>query len=61
MLKINFIARALCGLVISAFLVAGIFDVLDYFIVKFLLIGTFVLLVAFTFIQLYKSKNHPNP
>lgn len=59
MVQIDFIGRALTGIVAIGFLIAGIFDVLDYFIVKFLLFGFFICVVIYMFIRLYKSKNHP--
>lgn len=59
MIQIDFIGRALTGIVAIGFLIAGIFDVLDYFIVKFLLFGFFICVVIYMFIRLYKSKNHP--
>ncbi|WP_417369319.1 hypothetical protein [Gelidibacter japonicus] len=57
--QIDFIGRILSGVVGIGFLIAGIFDVLDYFIVKFLLFGTFIFLVLYMFIRLYENENHP--
>ena len=59
MTQINFIARALTGTIVFGFLIAGIFDVLDYLIVKVLLFGTFIFLAIYMFIKLYQNENHP--
>lgn len=59
MARIDFIGRILTGIVGIGFLIAGIFDVLDYFIVKFLLFGTFTCLVIYMFIRLFENENHP--
>ncbi|MEO5789316.1 MAG: hypothetical protein ACOH2D_09280 [Gelidibacter sp.] len=56
--SINFIARALTGIIAFGFLIAGIFDVLDYFIVKFLLFGIFIAIVIYIGIILYKNETH---
>ena len=58
MTKIDFIARALTGIIALGFLIAGIFDVLDYFIVKLLLFLIFISLVIYMFITLYKNETH---
>ncbi|MBJ7881782.1 hypothetical protein [Gelidibacter salicanalis] len=59
MTKINFITRTLTGLIAFGFLMAAIFDVLDYFIVKVLLFGMFSFVVIAMFISLLQNKNHP--
>lgn len=59
MTQIDVIGRTLTGIIAIGFLIAGIFDVLDYFIVKFLLFGFFISLVVYMIIRLYKNKNHP--
>ena len=59
--QIDNIGLLLTGIVTLGLLIAGIFDVLDYFIVKFLLIGTFICIISYMFIRLYKNKNHPEP
>lgn len=59
MAKIDIIARILTGVVGIGFLIAGVFGVLDYFIVKFLLFGTFIFLVLYMLIRLYENQNHP--
>lgn len=56
--QIDFIARALTGIIFFGFLIAGIFDVLDYFIVKLLLFGFFSALVLYMFITLHKNETH---
>jgi len=58
MTQIDFIGRTLTAIISFGFLIAGIFDVLDYFIVKFFLFGTFIVLVIYLFTRLYKNKNH---
>ena len=58
MIQINFIARALTGIITFGFLIAGIFDVLDYFIVKLLLFGIFIAIVIYMFITLYQNETH---
>lgn len=57
--QIDNIGLLLTVIVTAGLLIAGIFDVLDYFIVKFLLIGTFIGIVSYMFIRLYNNKNHP--
>lgn len=59
MMQIDFIGRTLTGIVAIGFMIAGIFDVLDYFIVKFLLIAIFICVVLYMFFRLYKNQNHP--
>lgn len=57
--QIDFIGRTLTGIVTVGFIIAGIFNVLDYFIVKFLLIATFICVVIYIFFRLYINENHP--
>lgn len=59
MSRMNFIVRTLTGIIVFGFLIAAMFDILDYFIVKYLLFGTFAFVVVFMTIQLYKNENHP--
>ena len=61
MLQINFIARAISGITSFGFLIAGIFDVLDYFIVKLFLFGIFTFLVVYVSIKLYENEKSPKP
>lgn len=57
--QIDFTGRALTGIIFFGFLCAGIFDVLDYVIVKILLFGTFSVVVSYIALKLYKNENHP--
>ncbi len=59
MIKADFIARTLTGVVVFGFLIAAIFNVLDYFIVKLLLFLIFSILVIVMFVSLFKNENHP--
>ena len=56
--KIDFMARALTAIIAFGFLIAGIFDVLDYFIVKLLLFAFLIALVVTMFITLYNNETH---
>ena len=49
------------GLIVLAFFVAGIFDILDYFIVKFVLFVCFSFVVANIYYVLFKEKNKKSP
>lgn len=57
--QIDLIGRTLTGIIAIGFLIAGIFGVLDYFIVKFFLIALFICVVLYVFYKLYKNENHP--
>ncbi|HXJ98860.1 MAG TPA: hypothetical protein VNJ50_08445 [Gelidibacter sp.] len=58
MTRIDLIARTLTGIIAFGFLFAGIFDVLDYFIMKFFLFGLFATLVIYIVIILNKNEIH---
>ncbi|MEO8774084.1 MAG: hypothetical protein ABI263_06735 [Gelidibacter sp.] len=58
MSKIDLIARTLVTLVSFGFFIAGVFDVLDYFIVKLFLFGGFSAIVIYMCITLYKNETH---
>lgn len=51
----------LTAFIVLAFFVAGIFDVLDYFIVKFLLFSCFSFVVANIYYVLFKIENEKSP
>lgn len=57
--QIDFTGRALTGIICVGFFCAGIFDVLDYVIVKIILFGTFSVVVSYLALRLYKNENHP--
>lgn len=57
--EINFIGRALTGITAFGFLFAGIFDVLDNFIIKIFLFASFFVVVVYMFLKLFENKNHP--
>lgn len=61
----NTIALTFTGIITVGFFVAGIFGVLDYFIVKLLLFVGFALLVFYLILMIIKqiseNKNHPEP
>lgn len=59
MTQIDFIARTLTGILAFGFLIAAIFDVLDYAIVKLLLFIIFGGLTMAMLICLFKNENHP--
>lgn len=59
MTQIDFIARALTGIIACGFLIAAIFNILDYFIVKLLLFGMFSSIVVGIFFSLLTNENHP--
>uniref|UniRef100_UPI004048EBC8 hypothetical protein n=1 Tax=Gelidibacter sp. TaxID=2018083 RepID=UPI004048EBC8 len=59
----NTIALTFTGIITIGFFVAGLFDVLDYFIVKLLLFISFALLIVYLILMVLKqtseNKNHP--
>lgn len=55
----DLVGRTLTGVVAIGFFIAGVFGILDYFIVKFLLLATFISVVVYVFYRLYKNENHP--
>ncbi len=64
----NTIALTFTGIITVGFFVAGIFGVLDYFIVKLLLFVGFALLVFYLILMIIKqisenkiTQNHKNP
>lgn len=59
--QIDFIGRLLTVITVIGFLLAGIFDVLNNFIVKLLLVGSFVIVVVYLFMTLIQNENHPKP
>lgn len=59
MTQIDSIARVLTGTIAVGFVMAGVLDVLDYAIVKFLLFGAFIFLAIYVFVILLKKENHP--
>ncbi len=60
----NTIALTVTGIIAIGFFVAGLFNVLDYFIVKLLLFAGFAMLmiyVVYIVVKQYnETKNHPN-
>lgn len=59
----NTIALIYTGIITVGFFVAGLFGVLDYFIVKLLLFVGFALLIIYLIVMVTKqsaeNKNHP--
>lgn len=51
----------LSGLIVVAFLVAGIFEVLDLFIVKLILFSCFSFIVANIYFYLFDDENEKSP
>jgi hypothetical protein len=49
------------GLIILGFFVAGIFDVLDYMIVKLILFSCFSFVIANIYYVLFKAENKKSP
>lgn len=59
MTRIDYIGRALTIIISSSFFVAGVFDVLDNFVIKYLLFASFISVVLYMFFKLYQNENHP--
>lgn len=56
----NSIALSFVGIVTIGFFVAGLLEILDYFIVKALLISSFVILVIIAITYALKNDNKKN-